>query len=404
MKLKIYQLLFLLFHPFLSFNQEPAKLLASTNFSNGEPIPEAKTALEWEHLSMSNQPVFMKKVKDGTEYFFYNWYAISDNRGIVIENWMIPSQNDIIIWNAYSPIEITPIGIVSEQGAFTKVTDGQYFWTTTEYNEIGKRESAVSVSISKTNIGVTELKQAFKQEGFLVWVVEKEKMSIAIKEAAKLMLDAKKSSSTIVNNTTKTETNSTTGNTTTTKDYKTVKIGNQIWMTENLNVDRFRNGDLIPEAKTATEWELAGKNEQPAWCYFDNNPLNGEKYGKLYNWYAVNDTRGLAPEGFHIPSDTEWTVLTMYLGGETKAGYKMKSKSGEKKQNRTNSIGFSGLPGGFRFDNGTFFDFGFSGYWWSSTERSPLYAWTQVLYFTYGSVYMKYELKERGFSVRCLRN
>ena len=202
----------MLFIPFLSFSQEPAKLLTSTKFNNGEPIPEAKTSTDWEQLSMSNQPVFMKKLVNGTEYYFYNWYAISDNRGIVNENWMIPSQNEIIIWNAYSPIEIVPIGIVSEQGAFTKVTDQNYFWTCSEYTDKGKRESAISFSVSTVNNDEIELKQAYKQEGFLVLVVEKEKMSIAIKEAAKLMLDVKKSSSTIVNNTTKTETNKTNGN------------------------------------------------------------------------------------------------------------------------------------------------------------------------------------------------
>ncbi len=200
----------LLFVNILSINSQT--YLTTTLFSNGEPISEAKTQAEWEQLSMSNQPVFMKKLVNGKEYYFYNWYAISDNRGIVIENWMIPNQNEIVIWNSYAPIEIVPVGIISEQGAFTKVTDQNYFWTSSEYTDKGKRESAISASISKTNIGETELKQAYKQEGFLVLVVEKEKMSIAIKEAAKLMLDVKKSSSTIVNNTTKIETNKTNGN------------------------------------------------------------------------------------------------------------------------------------------------------------------------------------------------
>ena len=107
-----------------------------------------------------------------------------------------------------------------------------------------------------------------------------------------------------------------------------IKIGQQVWTAENLNVDKFRNGDPIPEAKTDEEWENAGNNKQAAWCYFDNDPSNGIKYGKLYNWYAVNDPRGLAPLGCHIPSDQEWTDLTTYLGGEEQAGAKMKSKEG----------------------------------------------------------------------------
>lgn len=86
---------------------------------------------------------------------------------------------------------------------------------------------------------------------------------------------------------------------------QTVTIGNQVWMTKNLNVDKFRNGDPIPEAKTDEEWIKAGENKQPAWCYYENDPANGEKYGKVFNWYAVNDPRGLAPEGWHDPTEEE---------------------------------------------------------------------------------------------------
>ena len=104
---------------------------------------------------------------------------------------------------------------------------------------------------------------------------------------------------------------------------QTVTIGTQVWMTKNLDVSTFRNGDPIPEAKTGEEWKKAGENKQPAWCYCDNDPTNGAKYGKLYNWYAVNDSRGLAPVGYHIPSDAEWTKLEVFLGAD--AGNKMKS-------------------------------------------------------------------------------
>jgi len=90
----------------------------------------------------------------------------------------------------------------------------------------------------------------------------------------------------------------------------TVAIGKQVWMTENLNVDTFRNGEAIPHVKTNEEWIKAGENKQPAWCYCDNDPANGAKYGKLYNWYAVANARGLCPAGWHVPSDDEWTQLT----------------------------------------------------------------------------------------------
>ncbi len=189
-----------------------------------------------------------------------------------------------------------------------------------------------------------------------------------------------------------------------TNSYKSVKIGTQTWMTENLNVDKFRNGDPIPQAKTNAEWYAAGDNNQPAWCYYDNDSANGAKYGKLYNWYAVNDSRGLAPAGYHIPSHAEWTFLTTYLGDFDIAGENMKSKSGwDKNGNGTNRSGFSGLPGGFRNINGTFYVVGEDGYWWSSSEAS-LNAWYRGLIYFYGYVVMKEDDKANGFSVRCLRD
>lgn len=156
------------------------------------------------------------------------------------------------------------------------------------------------------------------------------------------------------------------------KVYKTVKIGSQVWLAQNLNTDRFQNGDVIPEAKTREEWYLAGENKQPAWCYFDNDTANGSKYGKLYNWYAVVDPRGLAPKGWHIPRDSEWDIVVNFLGGGAKAGVKMKSKIGWNIDcNGTNSSGFSGLPGGIRENNG-FSDTRINGCaFWSTTVFIP---------------------------------
>ena len=187
--------------------------------------------------------------------------------------------------------------------------------------------------------------------------------------------------------------------------FNEVKIGNQIWMVENLNVSKFRNGDPIPEAKTPEEWESAGENKQAAWCYYDNNPANGAKYGKLYNWYAVNDPRGLAPKSFHIPNDMEWTNLINNLGGESVAGKKMKSTNGWKENgNGTNESGFNALPGGYRYYNGTFNSIGFYGFWWSSTEYYTDFAWNRYLYYTIGYVFRNYYNKDYGLSVRCLRD
>lgn len=124
-----------------------------------------------------------------------------------------------------------------------------------------------------------------------------------------------------------------------------VLIGNQIWANVNLNTTTFRNGDQIQEAKTSEEWELANQERRPVWCHYDNDPLNGAKYGKIYNWYAVIDPRGLAPNGWHIPSKDAWNDLFDYLGSQ--AGYNLKSKIGwNKNGNGDNSSNFGALPGG----------------------------------------------------------
>ena len=186
---------------------------------------------------------------------------------------------------------------------------------------------------------------------------------------------------------------------------QSVTIGNQVWMTKNLNVSSFRNGDPIRHAETDEEWQRAHEKGQPAWCYYDNDPANGEKYGKLYNWYAVNDPRGLAPKGWHIPSDEEWTVLKNYLGGEEEAGVKMKSKQGwAEGGNGTNSSGFSGLPGGFRSDGGIFFGIGDYSYWWSSSEYFSSIAWFRLLYYYSGDVGRGDGSEGSGLSVRCRRD
>jgi uncharacterized protein (TIGR02145 family) len=189
------------------------------------------------------------------------------------------------------------------------------------------------------------------------------------------------------------------------QSYKTVVIGNQTWMAENLNVSTFRNGDPITEAKSEEEWIRAGENKQPVWCYYNNDPENGVKYGKLYNWFAVNDPRGFAPKGWHVPNDEEWTQLTVYLGGKEIAGTKMKSKIGwSESGNGTNESGFSGLPGGFRVSSGGFCNMGSKGSWWSRTESSTDYAYCRDLFRWTGLLSRNGNYEEGGLSVRCLRD
>jgi len=186
---------------------------------------------------------------------------------------------------------------------------------------------------------------------------------------------------------------------------ETVVIGSQVWMKENLDVNTFRNGDPIIEAKTDKEWKEAGENKTPAWCYYKNKTENGIKYGKLYNWYVVKDPRGLAPQGFHLPSDAEWTTLTKFLGGEDAAGTKLKSSEGwEQNGNGTNSSGFTGLPGGYRYYDGTFYNIGSNGSWWSTTKTRPKIAWYRNLLSSSGDINRRNSNQRYGFSVRCIKD
>ena len=194
------------------------------------------------------------------------------------------------------------------------------------------------------------------------------------------------------------------------KVYQTIVIGNQTWMAENLNADRFRNGDIIKHVKTDAEWEKANTNKIPAWCYIGNDPGKGNKFGKLYNWYAVNDSRGLAPLGWHIPSSEDWDSLKNFLGEN--AGEKMKSKYGWlpsmdnfKDGNGSNLSGFSGLAGGYRL-NGGFYSLaiGYIGQWWSSTEYDSKNSYSYCLFNESDYLSKDKDFKNEGFSVRCVKD
>lgn len=186
------------------------------------------------------------------------------------------------------------------------------------------------------------------------------------------------------------------------------------WSPRNLDVDKFRNGDTISEARTDEEWKLAGKNGKPAWCYYDNNPENGKVYGKIYNWFAVNDPRGLAPKGFHIPTDQEWTALEDVLGevpGEIlKSEYDWGNYEDDEGKiqngNGIDLIGFNVLPGGSRSGDGIFHGIRISTVFWSATEGVNNDAWDRSLDNYSSDVYRGHIgfLKPVGAYVRCLRD
>ena len=191
--------------------------------------------------------------------------------------------------------------------------------------------------------------------------------------------------------------------------YNTVQIGTQCWTQSNLKTSKFRNGDNIPTGLSNSSWQ---NTTSGAYAIYNNDLVNDGLYGKLYNHYAVTDSRGLCPTGWHVPSDGEWTTLENHLGGSSVAGGALKSTAmhptpggwNPPNTGATNSSGFTALPGGLRNSVGGFFDLAGVGVWWSSSVLSGSNAWDRLLYSYYSSIYRLYNLRSSGFSVRCLKD
>ena len=187
--------------------------------------------------------------------------------------------------------------------------------------------------------------------------------------------------------------------------YKTIQIGTQIWMAENLKTTKYRNGEPISNVPDGTVWSALTTG---AYCWHDNdNIANKAAYGALYNWYAVADSRNIAPLGWHVPTDDEWTTLTTYLGGESVACDKLKEAGNshwDSDTGATNSSGFAALPGSFRYANSKFDIVGYNGYWWSSTAFDASNAWLRYLYWHDADVYRINYNEHSGLSVRCVKD
>jgi uncharacterized protein (TIGR02145 family) len=208
--------------------------------------------------------------------------------------------------------------------------------------------------------------------------------------------------------------------------YKTIVIGTQEWMAENLNTSIYRNGDAIPTGLSNTEWENTINTQQGGWAYYNNDSSYACPYGKLYNWYACVDARALCPTGWHVPSDGEWNILVKNLdpnadttcvncGQSTLAGALMKSfgtiegGSGywvyfDLSVEGNNNSGFAGLPGGYRSINGDYYYMGYYGFWWSSTQYDSDFAWDRNLYYNNATVNRSNYDTQNGWGVRCLRD
>ena len=199
--------------------------------------------------------------------------------------------------------------------------------------------------------------------------------------------------------------------------YQTIQIGNQWWTAENLKVTHYRNGDAIPNVTSNSEWINLATG---AYCAYNNNESNTDIYGYLYNWYTINDSRNIAPAGWHVPTDEEWKELEMVLGmsqlDADGVGYRGTDEGGKLKETgtthwaspntgATNESGFSALPCGSRGGNdGSFYNLGFFATFWLSTELNGNYAWLRHLYYDYSFITRHYTNKQYGFSIRLVRD
>ncbi len=177
-------------------------------------------------------------------------------------------------------------------------------------------------------------------------------------------------------------------------------------MAENLKVTRYSNGDTIPNVTDNTDWANFSTG---AYCNYDNDSSNAAIYGRLYNWFVLDDSCNIAPAGWHVPTDEEWQTLVDFLGGVSVAGGKLKetgtSHWDSPNTGATNESGFSALPGGHRFHyDGTFQGVGTQADYWTATQDDSWFAWRRYLSFNGSGIsHCKYD-KQSGFSVRCVRD
>lgn len=364
-------------------------------YNNGDPIPYVDDPVVWASLITGAWCWYDNNPANETIYGkLYNWYAVSDPRGIAPTGYHVPSEAEYITLTNYlgsasvaggklkesgfchwlapntgatntSGFSGLPGGVRINTGSYLQIGAGGEWWTSTITSSTISRHfyllnfSAASSMNNYFNTGGLSLR--------------------FVKDIVCLDCIA-----------------------------HDVTIGLQTWTACNADVSTYRDGTFIPEVTDPTAW--AGLTTG-AWCWYNNDPSNGTTYGKLYNWFAVNDTLhgGLAPVGYHVPSDSEWTILSNTLGGASIAGGKMKEVGlchwASPNIGATNSSGFNGVPSGQRFINGVDSNINLIVFYWSATEGSiPTYARTRNLYKSTGALTASEDDKNAGYSVRFIQD
>jgi uncharacterized protein (TIGR02145 family) len=374
--------------------------LSVTKYRNGDPIPYVEDPVAWAALTTGawcyydnnpdTEPAFGK---------LYNWYAINDSRGLAPEGYHVPTryewqtlidtvggnttagkalkqigsldrtcvtETNASYWQ-YASIDFPtnssfftalPGGYRDDNGSYSSIGYNAFFWNTTEYDV----NNAYAYDLGYSN-NIADIGNPSKKFGMSIRVVKDKTCA------------------------------------------EDVTIGSQVWTRCNLDVTTYRNGDVIPQVTDPTQWQNLTTG---AWCYYNNDPLTEPLYGKLYNWYAVNDLRGLAIDGYHVPSDTEWTTLETFLGGNPGAGGKLKeigiSHWIAPNTGATDQYGFTALPGGVRPELGDYGALTMVGYWWTATQKTTSNAWMRGMSFNNSNLYRDDFNKAVGYSVRLMKD
>lgn len=185
--------------------------------------------------------------------------------------------------------------------------------------------------------------------------------------------------------------------------YKAVKIGSRVWLAENLKVSRYRNGDKIANAAASESWKIA---KEGAWCYYDNDSSRAVIFGKLYNWYALNDSRGLCPAGWRVPANDDWQALINHFGGMRNAGGKMKAQRlwAPPNEGADDAAGFAALPSGVRYYTGNFMNIHHFCGMWSSSEGNDDFGYMVYLDKGNTKAVLQFYGKKNGFACRCVKD
>jgi len=431
-----------------------------TTYRNGDPIPEVTNQAAWESLTTGAWCYYNNDPLNGATYGkIYNWYAVNDPRGLAPTGYDVPTDDEWTTLVNYLGGDTVAGGHLKEQGfchwaspntgadnssGFTALPSGRRriltlpefelityvtsFWTSTP-NFGGADGYAYQLGFSDT----LAIRGFYSSEnGFVVRCIKNTRSTTTTTTSSSTSTTTTTSSSSSTTTTTSSTSSSTTTSTTTVPPTSTttstssststttttsgvcpncinhdVTIGTQIWTGCNLDITTYRNGDTIPQVTDPTAWLGLTTG---AWCYYNNDPANGTVYGKLYNWYAVTDPRGLAPVGYHIPSVSEMNILGGYLGGNSVASNALKETGlchwVVTSIDVTNISGFTAFPGGGRDGLGATTDLGIIGRFWTTTPFDPIAggAYSYNVYTANSTLgFGNYQLTN-GYSIRLIKD